>query len=127
MIINLAIASTSFAQAQPQPNNQGDYFSNAAPIQAQKPFNSPGGLWQVVSPGLSCRSGVGTNYRTVRQFQQGVLLQANVGRGGSDEVLINATDGKGKPWMAVRSAQGSDYACYVRANQRYIQPYQGKK
>lgn len=127
MIINLAIASTSFAQAQPQPNLQGDYFSNAAPLQAQKPVNSPGGLWQVVSPGLRCRSGAGTNYRTVRQFKRGTLLQANIGRGGSDEVLINATDGTGKPWMLVRSEQGADYRCYVRANQRYIQPYRGKE
>lgn len=130
MIANLAIASTSFAQTQYQPNSQGDYFRNEAPIQAPWPANSrnnTGGLWQVVSPGLNCRSSAGTKYETVRQFKRGTLLQADIGRGGSDEVLINGTDEQGRPWMRVKSQQGADYRCYVRANQRYIKPYWGKK
>ncbi len=110
----------------PTPDRNGDYIRNNAPTQAESPFNSPGSLWQVVTARLSCRSQPGMQYRAVRWFQRGEVLQANIGRGGSDEVLINAKDSQGKPWMFVRSRPGTSYDCYVRANRRYIQPYPGE-
>jgi hypothetical protein len=61
-----------------------------------------------------------------RQFKKGTILQSDVGRGGSDEVVINGKDKQGKPWMRVRSVAGETYNCNVRANSRYIQPYTGK-
>lgn len=111
----------------PQPDRNGNYFSNEAPIQGSAPRPlMPGSLWQVISFGLNCRQNAGLNYGVVRQFRQGELLQADVGRGGADEVLLNAKDKSGNPWMRVRSSQGRDYQCYVRANRRYIQPYRGQ-
>jgi hypothetical protein len=128
-IMTLTMESAGLAQVPvlPQPDRNGDYAKNEALIQAKKPFNSPGSLWQVVSARLNCRRSAGMNYGIVRQFKRGYLLQANIGRGGSDEVLINATDQQGKPWMPVRSAAGENYGCYVRANSRYIQPYSEKR
>lgn len=111
----------------PQPDLNGNYRRNQAARvgQVASPL-SPGSLWQVISPGLNCRRGAGLEYDIVRQFEQGQLLQADVGRGGSDEVLINATDRRGNPWMRVRSPIGESYDCYVRAHRRYIQPYAGE-
>ncbi len=108
-------------------HRNGDYFSNYAPIQAKSPSGRmmAGSLWQVVSPGLNCRSGSGTQFSIVRSFKTGTILQANVGRGGSDEVVINGKDNQGKPWMRVRSEAGESYECSVRANRRYIKPYTG--
>ena len=107
----------------PKPDRNGNYFSNDAPIKGTVSGRlMAGSLWQVVSRGLNCRSQKGTRHRIVRQFKQGGLLQADVGRGGADEVLLNAKDENGNPWMRVRSAQGTNYNCYVRANRLYIQP-----
>ncbi len=114
------------AASQPQPDQHGNYFSNDTPIRGTAP--SPlmaGSLWQVMSRRLNCRSNAGMQYKITQQFKQGKLLQADVGRGGSDEVLLNITDQQGQPWMRVRSAQGKNYNCYVRANRLYIQPSQG--
>lgn len=110
----------------PQPDQNGDYFSNQSSVsgQAASPL-SPGSLWEVTALGLNCRSSAGMNHAIVRQFEQGQLLQTDVGRGGSDEVLWNATDSNGNPWMRVRSPNGENYDCYVRANRRYIQPHRG--
>ncbi len=127
----LGLTGAEFVLAQvpstPQPDRNGDYFSNSAPIQAKEPFNSPGSLWQVVAPGLNCRSGAGIHSKIIRQFKQGEILQADIGRGGSDEVLVNAKDGDGKPWMRVRSSLGENYNCNIRANRHYIRPYTGKE
>jgi hypothetical protein len=117
-----ANANSSFAK----PDRNGDYFDNYGPIQAKKPGNDPGSLWQVISPGLNCRSDRGIQSPIVRSFKKGTILQANVGRGGSDEMWLNWKDQQGKPWMRVRSEAGEDYACNVRANSRYIKPYTGK-
>jgi hypothetical protein len=120
-------AQIAFAQTTvPEPDLNGNYWRNQAVRlgQVASPL-SPGFLWRVAALGLNCRSGAGLDYAIVRQFEQGQLLQADVGRGGSDEVLINATDDNGNPWMRVRSPIGESYDCYVRANRRYIQPDAG--
>ncbi len=130
-LITIALTSANSVSAQDgfaKPDRNGDYVGNYAPIQAKSPTGRmmAGSLWQVVSPGLNCRSASGTQFPIVRSFKMGTLLQANVGRGGSDEVHINGKDNQGKPWMRVRSEAGEDYECNVRANRRYIKPYSGK-
>ncbi|HEY9824960.1 MAG TPA: hypothetical protein V6D19_05900 [Stenomitos sp.] len=104
-------------------DRNGDYFSNENAVKGN--VESPlmqGSLWKVLPIKLNCRSGAGYQYRILRQFHQGEIVQADVGRGGADEVLLNAKDINGKPWMLTRSAQGKAYHCYVRANKAYIQP-----
>ena len=119
----LMLLAPTVGRSEPaQPNAAGDYDSNEGYQLAHLPLNSPGYLWRVVSPGLSCRAEANSKSSIVRQFRQGQVLQANVGRGGSDEVLRNAKDADGKPWMWVRSAAGQNYHCYVRANRKYITP-----
>jgi hypothetical protein len=105
-------------------NKDGDYFGNVSYTlgRVSNKKLQPGHLWQVVVTRLNCRSQPDRQAAIVRQFQQGTVLQADVGRGGSDEVLQNATDSVGKPWMRVRSADGEAYDCYVRANQAYLRP-----
>jgi hypothetical protein len=127
----IALAGAPLVSAQtpvtPKPDRNGDYFSNEALIQGKVPRPySTGSLWQVVPVELNCHSGVGLDYGITRKFKRGEILQADLGRGGSDEVIRNAKDKNDKPWMRVRSASGENYNCYVRANNVYIQPYQGK-
>ncbi len=115
-----AIAQTPL----PQPDRHGDYYSNDAPAKGTVPVDSklsPGSLWRVVSQGLNCRRSPAQRTAITRQFQRGDILQVEVYRGGSDEVLLNAKDASGKPWMPVRG-KNSNQVCYVRANNRYIQP-----
>jgi hypothetical protein len=105
---------------------KADFDRNEAPLKGTVPSGSklmPGSLWQVVSPGLNCRQKAGVNFPIVRTFKSGDRLQAEVGRGGADEVLINAKDSTGKPWMWVRAKTFKpEDACYVRANSQYIKP-----
>lgn len=105
-----------------QPDATGDYYHNKAPYQgkADSPLMA-GSLWQVVSVRLNCRLAPGNRQPIVRQFHRSAVLQVEVFRGGSDEVLLNPRDSDGKPWMPVRGKTPTDL-CYVRANQRYIQP-----
>ncbi|MEB3295188.1 MAG: hypothetical protein VKJ24_18700 [Synechococcales bacterium] len=113
------------APASGQPDSQGDYYSNEGSQQGSVPNGSrlfPGSLWQVRAAQLNCRREAGLQAPIVRQFKRGDRLQADVGRGGSDEVLVNALGSDRRPWMRVRSATGQVYNCYVRANQKYIQP-----
>jgi hypothetical protein len=118
------LAQTTF----PQPDANGDYYTNVSPIQGTLPEGSKlqrGSLWQVISAELSCHRRPQINSAIVRQFKRGDVLQAEVGRGGADEVLINARATDGKPWMWVRAKTFRlNDACYVRANRRYIQPYE---
>ena len=125
------LSSIALAQAQtpsqvPKPDAQGDYYSNVAPIKGTVPPGNSlmvGSLWQVVSQKLNCRRQPSLQAPVVRRFRTGNILQAEVFRGGSDEVLINAKDAAGKPWMWVRAATFKlEDACYVRANDRYIKP-----
>jgi hypothetical protein len=125
LLLLAALSASSLALAAPplpQPDRQGDYYSNEAPVKGQAPPPlMAGSLWQVVALQLNCRRDPGLNQPIVRQFIQGDWLQAEVYRGGSDEVLLNALDGTGKPWMPVRGKTWRD-RCFVRANHRFIQP-----
>jgi hypothetical protein len=104
------------------PDRAGDYDRNEAPIKGSiRPPLMAGSLWRVVAAELHCRRTPDVKAAIVRQFQRNDILQAEVYRGGSDEVLVNARDANGKPWMPVRG-QNSSQLCYVRANHRYIQP-----
>ncbi|MBD1924250.1 hypothetical protein H6F77_24730 [Microcoleus sp. FACHB-831] len=133
-IIGLVYSLNSVAFAQDidksSPNRFGDYYSNDAPVKATLPLNSSlmaGSVWRVVSNNLNCRSTPGTNNRIIKKFNKDDVIQAEVGRGGSDEVLLNARDIAGKPWMPVRYERAKNspdrMRCYVRANSRYITPY----
>ena len=88
----------------------------------------PGSLWRVVSPMLNCRIEPGTEKAIVKQFNRGDIIQAEVWRGGADEVLVNPLDGEGKPWMHVRGDRhiktpSQITRCYVRANGNSINSY----
>jgi len=126
-VMGWLLSSGAIALAQTaQPDANGDFARNETPIRGTVPPESklsPGSLWRVVSPGLNCRRQANASSPIVRHFKAGDTLQVEVYRGGSDEVLLNAKDGTGKPWMYVRAASFKlDDACYVRANRRYIQP-----
>lgn len=88
----------------------------------------PGSLWRVVSQTLDCHIEPGTEQAIVKQFSRGDIIQAEVWRGGADEVLVNPLDNEGKPWMHVRGEGNINNPaqitrCYVRANGRYINHY----
>lgn len=104
-------------------DQQGNYFKNETPVQARN--NSrivSGSLWQVnVFDGLNCRQAASLQSSIVRTYLKDAVLEVEVYRGGSDEVLINPLDENGKPWMPVRGKNIED-VCYVRANSRFIQP-----
>ena len=129
VISNLTV---TFAQNIPQisPDESGDYYSNEAPLKGTVPRHlMSGSLWLVVVKNqLNCRQKPGINQPVVKRFKKGDIIQTDVGRGGSDEVLINTLDNQGKPWMYVRGGKDVKdlpiHSCYVRANKRYIQPYQ---
>jgi hypothetical protein len=105
-------------------DQQGNYFKNETPVQ-QARYNSrivSGSLWRVnVFNGLNCRRSASLQSSIVRTYLKDAVLEVEVYRGGSDEVLINPLDENGKPWMPVRGKNTED-VCYVRANSRYIQP-----
>ncbi|MEI6426804.1 MAG: hypothetical protein WCO45_00240 [Pseudanabaena sp. ELA607] len=124
-----AIITTSSSQVEAAPilpDAQGNYYSNFTNVFGatlpDRNKDSPGSLWQVIAPKLHCRDIPSTTGKSLRVFSQGTVLQADVGRGGSDEVNINALDEHQKPWMFVRSRDGEPYRCYVRANQKFIAP-----
>jgi hypothetical protein len=116
----VSAATTALALPPALPN--GDYYSNEAPVKGTAPRSlMPGSLWRVTATHLNCHAAPGADQPIVRSLQQGDEFQVEVFRGGSDEVLLNAKDAAGKPWMPVRGQSFVD-RCYVRANQRYIQP-----
>ncbi|TYQ25785.1 hypothetical protein [Pseudanabaena sp. UWO310] len=101
----------------------GNYYKNETPVQSTRNSqNGSGSLWRVVvADGLNCRRAASLQSPVLRTYLRDALLEVEVYRGGSDEVLFNAVDENGKPWMPVRGKDFSD-VCYVRANSRYIQP-----
>ncbi|MGE3724541.1 MAG: hypothetical protein AB7I41_03265 [Candidatus Sericytochromatia bacterium] len=108
---------------QPLSDAQGNWLTNAGPVSGQaKSPQTPGALWRVVSPQLNCRAQPSRHAALIVTFRQGQLLQANLGRGGSDEVFFNALDRAQHPWMWVRSPQGDNLNCFVRAHRSFILP-----
>jgi len=109
----------------PQMDAQGNWLTNSGPIsgQAQSP-QMPGALWRVVSPQLNCRAQPNRHAALITTFRKGRLLQANLGRGGSDEVFFNSLDRAKHPWMWVRSPDGHNLGCFVRAHRSFIMPLQ---
>lgn len=106
-----------------------DFYRNETPKKGTvfSPL-MPGSLWRVISPTLDCHIEPGTEKAIVKQFARGDLIQAEVWRGGADEVLVNPLDSEGKPWMHVRGERNIKTPaqitrCYVRANGRYINLY----
>lgn len=130
LVLSSSVTTVTFAQNAPRnsPDRSGDYYSNEAPEKgtARSPL-SAGSLWSVVTPKLNCRNAPGTSSQIIKVFSRGDIIQAEVGRGGADEVLINSRDNKGKPWMKVRGGKvfnsSSSLNCYVRANSLYIEPH----
>lgn len=99
----------------------GNYLTNAGPVKGTVAAPATAGaLWRVLTPQLNCRQEPNPQARITRHFRRGTVLQADLGRGGSDEVLFNVRDARGYTWMLVRSRQGQPYRCYVRAHQRFI-------
>ncbi len=109
----------------PQMDTQGNWLTNSGPISGQaKSPQMPGALWRVVSSQLNCRAQPSRHAALITTFRKDHLVQANLGRGGSDEVLFNALDRSKNTWMWVRSAEGHDLGCFVRAHRSFIQPLQ---
>ena len=117
----LLIAVLPVAVQAQKTDQQGNYYSNEAPVQAARSRYATGSLWQVVVDGLNCRQSASLQSPVVRTYLIDALLEVEVYRGGSDEVLVNPLDENGRPWMPVRGKNIED-VCYVRANSRYIQP-----
>ncbi len=111
-------------QAQAQADIQGNYFRNETMVKAASRDSklSAGSLWLVRVDGLNCRRSASLDSAVVRTYALGSLLEVEVYRGGSDEVLVNPLDRNGRPWMPVRGISSED-VCFVRANSRYIQPF----
>ncbi len=114
------------AQSIPEirPDRHGNYYSNESTVKAEIANSklAAGSLWRVAVDALNCRRSANINSNVVRTYLIGELLEVEVYRGGSDEVLVNRLDPKGKPWMPVRGKNTED-VCYVRANSRFIQPF----
>ncbi|MEB3337815.1 MAG: hypothetical protein VKJ46_10155 [Leptolyngbyaceae bacterium] len=129
MVFLLLNIRVSLAQniIKPSPDPSGNYYSNEASLKGTAPAPlMAGSLWKVVANSLNCRQQPGISHPIIKRFKKGNIIQAEVGRGGSDEVLLNALDNKGQPWMFVRGGKNPRNSpslnCYVRANQLYIRP-----
>lgn len=120
--VEVAQAEAPLEEA-PHADARGDWLRNVGYVTGKVPSRSlmPGSLWRVVADRTPGRAEPGAGPK-VRTFARGTVLQADVGRGGSDEVLENARDASGRPWMRVRSADGTSLGCYVRANKALIRP-----
>lgn len=105
------------------PDRLGNYYRNETGVQAQRQEQwGTGSLWQVVVDRLNCRQEPSIDSPVQRTYSANDILEVQIYRGGSDEVLINALDQNGRPWMQVRYIASSKDACYVRANSRFIRP-----
>ena len=123
-LLPFLLLTLGVAQAQPKPDAQGNYLRNDGPRQATAPRGSlaAGSLWRVLAPHLNGRAQARLDAPVVRVFARDTILQADLGRGGSDEVLFNAIDAQGHTWMRVRPREGQDLNCYVRAHRKLIAP-----
>lgn len=87
------------------PDSRGDYYSWAANwIVATKSGN------------LNCRSGPGTNYRTVTKFSRASYL-ATFSELEGDPIR---RDRQGRPWVRIKWSGTSGSPCFVRANVSFI-------
>ena len=124
----LAVLPLTLGQATVQaqvavPDRQGNYYRNETNVQAQRASRyGTGSLWQVVVESLNCRQEASIESPVKRTYLANDILEVQIYLGGSDEVLINARDQNGRPWMPVRDGFSSEGACYVRANSRFIRP-----
>jgi len=85
------------------PDKQGNYYRNETNVRAQRVDRyGTGSLWRVVVDSLNCRKEPSINSAVQRTYNANDIIEAQIGRGGSDEVLINARDKNGRPWMQVR-------------------------
>ncbi|OIP78118.1 MAG: hypothetical protein AUK48_02325 [Oscillatoriales cyanobacterium CG2_30_44_21] len=100
-----------------------DYYRNETEIKAnRKSRYGTGSLWRVKVDQLNCRQEPSLDSPIKQTYANNTVLEVQIYRGGSDEVLENLRDRLGKPWMPVRDRDSSQSQCYVRANSRYIQP-----
>ncbi len=122
--LDLPISVQAQTVAEIVPDSHGNYYNNLSTVQAEVRDSklAAGSLWRVAVDALNCRRSASINSDVVRTYLIGELLEVEVYRGGSDEVLVNRLDENGKPWMPVRGRDIED-VCYVRANSRYIQPF----
>jgi hypothetical protein len=124
MVITNAVMAQDDFYKKPQMAINGDFLTNAAPVQGKVISGSlmAGGLWRIITSNLNCRQDLSLTSPIVRTFKKGDIIQADVGGGGADEVLYNPKDRYDNTWMLSRSKNGRDYKCYVRANKKYIEP-----
>ena len=102
-----------------------DLFYNNGPVKGQRrrPL-SPGSLWSVTTHKLNGRVLPNSDAKIITVFPKSSILETEVGRGGSDSVLVNSIDSSGKPWMRVRDQERQERSCYVRASLDFITPVQ---
>jgi hypothetical protein len=121
--VTLSLCPVSVQAEVAVPDRQGNYSRNETNVQAKRSSRyGTGSLWQVVVNSLNCRQEPSIDSPVKRTYLADDLLEVQIYRGGSDEVLMNPRDQNGRPWMPVRNEDSSNEACYVRANSRFIRP-----
>lgn len=123
-VLPVTLLPVNFVQAQVAvPDKQGNYDRNETNVQSPRGDRyGTGSLWRVVVDGLNCRQEPRIDSPVQRTYAANDIIEVQIGRGGSDEVLINARDQNGSPWMPVRYVPSTFEGCYVRANSRFIRP-----
>lgn len=124
VVLPVTLLSATAVQAQVAvPDKQGNYYRNETNVQSPREDRfGTGSLWRVVVDRLNCRKEPSIDSPVQRTYAANDIVEVQIYRGGSDEVLINARDKNGRPWMGVRYVPSISEACFVRANSRFIQP-----
>jgi hypothetical protein len=124
VVLPVTLLSATAVQAQVAvPDKQGNYYRNETNVQSPRGDRfGAGSLWRVVVDRLNCRKEPSIDSPVQRTYAANDIVEVQIYRGGSDEVLINPRDQNGRPWMPVRHVSSSEEACYVRANSRFIRP-----